>query len=673
MSSRWWWIACLLLGLAVQSGDRVAVAGEFDGTWVGKIGCRRDARPLQARVENSRFTANLGRGPAAVTGIIPADHFLNLFWDGDNYLYGKFHAERFEGRGEFSRGNCRFRLVREALPEPTFLGPHDGAWHLEEVTGCLAEEKIKGVIHVRGGDLNGIAIGFLTYEFAGSVNPDGGFEGLSSAYAISGRFEPDQGRADLQYRELDGACTGTAVLSRKWPSSAEQLAALPKPPEMAQVAAIGQTGDDERPPNPETPDTPTAAPKVDAPAAPSAIPNDLPAIPNPTPVPSLAEGPLLTKFEVNLARLRHLYYRGEVDDTEYGRRMRETFEEYDMPLPPNTYPSLEQQALLALPKPIPVPFPPEGPLLTEFEVKLARLRHLYYRSEIDDTAYGRRMRETFEEYDMPLPVGVIPSLEQPPVIVEPKQGTIDFGRYFALVIGNNDYVILRNLNTAVNDARVVADILENDYGYTVTLLIDATRAQIIDELDRLGRTIGDDDNFLIYYAGHGLLKKRADQGYWLPVDAEPDRRRNWISNADITDTLRAVRARHAIVVADSCFSGTLTRGDISENGTRSAEGYFSKISKIRSRNVLSSGGEEPVADGGGGGHSVFARAFIEELRANQKIIEGNGLAYKIIQRLRDDAEQTPIYGKIKQAGHVLGGDFIFVRKEFARSLKGGAE
>ena len=89
--------------------------------------------------------------------------------------------------------------------------------------------------------------------------------------------------------------------------------------------------------------------------------------------------------------------------------------------------------------------------------------------------------------------------------------------------------------------------------------------------------------------------------------------------------------------------------------------------------MLASGGEEPVADGGGSGHSVFARAFIEELRANRTIIEGNALAQKIMQRVHMNAEQTPVYENIRRAGHVPGGDFIFVRKEFARSIKAGAQ
>ncbi len=55
---------------------------------------------------------------------------------------------------------------------------------------------------------------------------------------------------------------------------------------------------------------------------------------------------------------------------------------------------------------------------------------------------------------------------------------IEFGRYHALVIGNNDYQHLRNLATAVGDADAVATLLEEKYGFQVTKLINATRRDI---------------------------------------------------------------------------------------------------------------------------------------------------------------------------------------------------
>ena len=44
------------------------------------------------------------------------------------------------------------------------------------------------------------------------------------------------------------------------------------------------------------------------------------------------------------------------------------------------------------------------------------------------------------------------------------------------------------------------------------------------------------------------------------MDAKKNRRSHWISNATVTDTLKTVQAKHVMVVADSCYSGTLTRG-----------------------------------------------------------------------------------------------------------------
>jgi hypothetical protein len=41
----------------------------------------------------------------------------------------------------------------------------------------------------------------------------------------------------------------------------------------------------------------------------------------------------------------------------------------------------------------------------------------------------------------------------------------------------------------------------------------------------------------------------------------------------------------------------------------------------RSRTVLTSGALEPVADSGGGGHSVFAKVFIESLAQNNGVLD----------------------------------------------------
>ena len=45
--------------------------------------------------------------------------------------------------------------------------------------------------------------------------------------------------------------------------------------------------------------------------------------------------------------------------------------------------------------------------------------------------------------------------------------TLETGRYHALVIGNNDYLKLPKLQTAVADAEAVSDLLTKRYEYGV--------------------------------------------------------------------------------------------------------------------------------------------------------------------------------------------------------------
>ncbi len=69
-------------------------------------------------------------------------------------------------------------------------------------------------------------------------------------------------------------------------------------------------------------------------------------------------------------------------------------------------------------------------------------------------------------------------------------------------------------------------------------------------------------------------------------------------------------AQHVMVVADSCYSGNLTReatSTVRSGAERTA--WMERMNDKRSRTALTSGGLEPVLDRGGGDHSVFARAF----------------------------------------------------------------
>ena len=245
---------------------------------------------------------------------------------------------------------------------------------------------------------------------------------------------------------------------------------------------------------------------------------------------------------------------------------------------------------------------------------------------------------------------------------KPQTTLPSFGRYHALVIGNNAYTSLPKLQTAVADAEAVATTLREAYNFNVTLLRDATREQIIVALDTMRRALTEDDNLLIYYAGRGMLDTEAERGYWLPVNAQPDTRVHWLSTLELTGTLKAMAARHVLLVADAGYAGTLV-SDASEGLPSSPDPALSLLQVVqqRSRTALTSGGLEPVLDSGGRNHSVFSRAFLSTLQDNRGIVDGQQLASQVKRLVLVNAPQTPAYANLPSAGHD-GGDFVFVRQ-----------
>ena len=251
---------------------------------------------------------------------------------------------------------------------------------------------------------------------------------------------------------------------------------------------------------------------------------------------------------------------------------------------------------------------------------------------------------------------------------------VNFGDYHALIIGNYDYSQLTDLETSENDARTLDRVLREKYGFQTRLVLNANKNTLLSELNNLRETLTSKDNLIIYYAGHGELDQDSNRGYWLPVDASPSDSSNWVSNKAITDTIDSIKAKHVMVVADSCYSGTLTRTAVPRRDVQLSEDLTSRwykvVSNSRVRVVLSSGGVKPVYDRlGNSEHSVFAEALLEELEENDGILEAYDLYTHVQQKVIAEARannviQNPQYAPIKHAGHEAG-EFFFLPNQDA--------
>ena len=244
------------------------------------------------------------------------------------------------------------------------------------------------------------------------------------------------------------------------------------------------------------------------------------------------------------------------------------------------------------------------------------------------------------------------------------------GIFRALVIGNNQYVDPHNqwpvLETAVSDARAVASVLTEEYGFgDVVLLENATRREILKALEQLSKNALSEDSVLVYYAGHGFLDEESNRGFWVPVDAEGTDNTTFLRNSTIRDELTTIasRARHTLLVSDSCFSGTLlrrgTRGLTQVNKNQS---YFKKVARKKSVQILTAGGVEYVDDNyQQSGHSPFTYFFLNELKNNEEpLLTVSELSGSVSQAVANNADQVPESGVLHGAGDELG-EFIFIK------------
>jgi len=239
----------------------------------------------------------------------------------------------------------------------------------------------------------------------------------------------------------------------------------------------------------------------------------------------------------------------------------------------------------------------------------------------------------------------------------------DFGTYHALLIYVEKYDNLQNLKTPKKDVEAIADILKNRYGFKEITIVrnPKNRDALIEILDDLQRKLNEDDNLLIYYAGHGNK-----EGFWQLSSARKNSRVGWIPLAQAVNyTLNKIRSRHILVVADSCYAGMLTREGTSMSSLSPEDKkYYTKLNQIKSRNVLTGGGFQPVLDEDSvnPNHSVFANGFLDMLKNNNKPLFAMDEQYAKVKRYvqLNTQDQMPLYGDVRRTGHQDGGDFIFI-------------
>lgn len=141
----------------------------------------------------------------------------------------------------------------------------------------------------------------------------------------------------------------------------------------------------------------------------------------------------------------------------------------------------------------------------------------------------------------------------------------------ALVIGNGDYVNVPDLKKAVIDARALGQTLE-DMDFELVAAENLTRRAMNLKLQEFAAKLGEGDEALFFFAGHGL--QIDGQNFLLPTDIpnaaaiqESFVRYEAVGVHQVMDIMRGRRSRVAILILDAC-----NKNPFQKDGTRTLGG-----------------------------------------------------------------------------------------------------
>jgi len=264
---------------------------------------------------------------------------------------------------------------------------------------------------------------------------------------------------------------------------------------------------------------------------------------------------------------------------------------------------------------------------------------------------------------------------EPPVNIEQY-----YKKSHAIIIGISNYKEETSLANAFNDAAAIKRVLEEKYGFSnvITLFNEEATGdkirEILQDILRDESIIGTQDRVLIYYSGHGKLRRAVNwkgeetkTGYIIPYDSRLRRYYTSIEMDDLVKSCQGCNAKHILLILDCCYSGyAATRtGEPKLPPDYLNENFIHDITQRKAIQVLAATqNDEPANDSGVlPGFSAFTGALLGILINEKDPIE-NGIitASEIGTVLQQEVVnqkgvfQRPSYNVL--AGSE-GGDFIF--------------
>ena len=252
-------------------------------------------------------------------------------------------------------------------------------------------------------------------------------------------------------------------------------------------------------------------------------------------------------------------------------------------------------------------------------------------------------------------------------------------RVAGLCIGIDEYTNLDSLHNAVRDAEAVNSALKSVPDcYSAIIRNPKTGTALLESVERHAKEPGLHDDppefYELYYAGHAIQNEK-DVVYLVPSEAKVDNTRYMVRECvPLSEILlilhdylddpvckKSQRVIHFIIDLDSCRSSTHRN----VQATLACEPAPDKCPR-KWTVVFSCSRTKPASDGPSGGHSPFARAFLDPHR--DFMAEGVSLAsahYNVTNVLSSQTQNQ----RMKIIGETLPVDFCVRPKKIVAAVE----
>jgi uncharacterized caspase-like protein len=225
------------------------------------------------------------------------------------------------------------------------------------------------------------------------------------------------------------------------------------------------------------------------------------------------------------------------------------------------------------------------------------------------------------------------------------------------VLPSGQNIRFKPLTLALKDAEAIAAELEKagadyygDVKVKTALDKQATLAGLNQVIEEMSAAISPRDTFVLFAAAHGQSDPKTGRFYLIPQDYHGGLNPEALKSRAISQELlqdwlvNKIKARHGIILFDTCESGALVDGYArSRLGVSLSEAAIGRLHEATGRPVLTAAAGDQSAGGLTAlGHGLFTAALIEALYKGDR----NGNGYIEVTELADYVQnRVPQLGK----------------------------